>query len=116
MPGVSSAAVNLMTRDATVEYTPDNVRPEELVEAIRETGYEAELPAPGAAGLDDLERDTQAEYTALRRKAIVALIMAALAMVLSMPLMGHAHSGADPLLSWSMRVLDPPLARTMPLI
>src|SRR5215213_8415802 len=43
-PGVVDAGVNLMMHDATVRYSPDAVSPEQLVAAIRETGYGAELP------------------------------------------------------------------------
>ena len=44
-PGVDSANVNLMTGAATVAYDPAVTSPERLVEAIRDTGYGAELPA-----------------------------------------------------------------------
>ena len=43
-PGVSAANVNLMTGSATVSYDPSTVTPDRLVEAIRDTGYGAELP------------------------------------------------------------------------
>src|SRR6476619_6209410 len=43
-PGVVDAGVNLMMHDATVRYAPDAVTPEQLVAAIRDTGYGAELP------------------------------------------------------------------------
>src|SRR3954466_5579415 len=43
-PGVVDAGVNLMMHDATVRYAPSAVSPEQLVAAIRDTGYGAELP------------------------------------------------------------------------
>src|SRR5215218_3310128 len=43
-PGVVDAGVNLMMHDATVRYAPEAVTPEQLVAAIRDTGYGAELP------------------------------------------------------------------------
>ena len=43
-PGVESANVNLLTSTATVTYHPDAVAVEQLLEAIRQTGYGAELP------------------------------------------------------------------------
>src|ERR671922_410601 len=57
-PGVSGANVNLMTGSATVAYDPASVTPERLVDAIRETGYGAELPGPDSmveemAGAED---------------------------------------------------------------
>ena len=44
-PGVADAAVNLMTEEATVDYDPAAVTPETLVDAVRATGYGAELRA-----------------------------------------------------------------------
>ena len=72
-PGVSAANVNLMTGSATVSYDPSSVTPERLVEAIRDTGYGAELPAPDASAEDlvdaqDAARDD--EIRDLRRKLI----------------------------------------------
>ena len=58
-PGVASATVNLMTGSATIEYEPSATSPEQLVEAIRETGYGAELPASSDA--DDVGLDEQDE-------------------------------------------------------
>src|SRR5215218_1576695 len=49
-PGVVDAGVNLMMHDATVRYSPSAVSPEQLVAAIRDTGYGAELaPAETSA-------------------------------------------------------------------
>jgi len=45
-PGVKDASVNLMLKNAVIEYDASAVRPEQLVEAIRETGYGAELASP----------------------------------------------------------------------
>ena len=45
-PGVEKAAVSLMTNEATVVFDPHTVAPPALIEAIRGTGYEADLPLP----------------------------------------------------------------------
>ena len=63
-PGVSAANVNLMTSAATVSYDPSSVTPDRLVEAIRDTGYGAELPAPDASAeamvdVQDAARDEE---------------------------------------------------------
>jgi Cu+-exporting ATPase len=42
-PGVADASVNLMMQSASVKYDPSVVTPEDLVQAIRKTGYGAEL-------------------------------------------------------------------------
>src|SRR5688572_21878929 len=44
--GVADASVNLMMHTATVTFDPAAVSPSRLVDAIRETGYGAELASP----------------------------------------------------------------------
>ena len=88
-PGVSAANVNLMTSSATVSYDPSSVTPGQLVEAIRDTGYGAELPAPGASAETLVAAQEAArgeEIRDLRRKLIVSLVAAVLAMGFSMQL------------------------------
>jgi Cu+-exporting ATPase len=121
-PGVVDATVNLMMRSATVHYDPAVASPEALVERIRSTGYGAELPAPSRTALDEQEAQDRAhaeEFRTLRRKAVASLAVAVVAMLLSMPLMAaNARLGlgatADPFLHWTMRVIDPWLARAAP--
>lgn len=121
-PGVSEAAVNLMLQNAAVAYDPAATSPEQIVAAVRSTGYGAELPSETESALElqqERDREQAREYRALKLKAGFSLAAGAVAMLLSMPLMnanGHAHVGAaaDPLLRWSMRVLDPALATAMP--
>jgi Cu+-exporting ATPase len=87
-PGVSAANVNLMTGSATVSYDPASTTPERLVEAIRDTGYGAELHDAGASieevtGAEDAARDR--ERRELRSKFAVSLAAALLSIPLSMP-------------------------------
>src|SRR6266550_3729959 len=44
-PGVEEASVNLLLHNATVEFDPSATSPEQLVAAIRDTGYDAAVPA-----------------------------------------------------------------------
>ena len=60
-PGVRDAAVNLMTRTATVTFDPGASSPESLVTAIRSTGYGAELPV-----LDRVPRWTSRKLRTVR--------------------------------------------------
>jgi Cu+-exporting ATPase len=104
--GVSAATVNLMTGAATVTYDPGATTPDALVEAIRATGYGAELPRPDASAesLVEAQDASRAEEAAeLRRKLAVSLGAAALAMFFSMPLMESLGHGRDPL----MRLMAP---------
>ena len=89
-PGVSDAAVNLMMNSATVSYDPAAVAPQQLVDAIRETGYGAALASPGQTAFQEQEARDQAqdvEFADLRRKAIVSGVIGAVLMVVSMRLM-----------------------------
>ena len=126
-PGVTKAAVNLMTHEATVHYDPVATNPEQLVAAINDTGYSSHLPAAAADTIaeDEARETAQArEYRTLLTKAVVSLFLGAVAMVASMPLMGgpstslgasgHGEHAGDPLIAWTMRVLDPPVRDAMP--
>lgn len=122
-PGVADATVNLMMHNATVTYDPDTVAPEQLVEAIRDTGYGAALAAPAQTAFEEQEARDRAideEFRDLRKKAVVSGVVGAIAMVVSMPLMSqlasmHDHGGqADPFMRWAMRALDPAIRAAAP--
>jgi Cu+-exporting ATPase len=116
-PGVRSAAVNLMMENATVDYDPLRVSPQELTRAINATGYEATLPPPGrsaTAEQDEQERDQQAAYERLRRETLWTLAAAVVAMALSMPLM--QHGSLDPLLRRVAMALDAPFRALFPFL
>src|SRR5688500_15038445 len=84
-PGVSSANVNLMTSMASVSYDPSTVTAGRLVDAIRDTGYGAELPVPDApveAMVDAQDAARDAEMRDLRRKLAVSLLAAAVTTVI----------------------------------
>jgi Cu+-exporting ATPase len=121
-PGVQDAAVSLMMKSAAVTFDPTVVSPEQLVEAIRDTGYEAALPSPGASAFAEQEardRAQEHELRTLRTKAIASGVVGIVAMLASMPLMapsGHAAHGpvADPFMRWAMQSLSPSLERWLP--
>jgi P-type Cu+ transporter len=107
--GVHTANVNLMTGSATVSYDPQATSPEQLVAAIRGTGYGAELPQPDASADEVLAAQDEARATEmgeLRRKATVAGIAAVLAMPVSM-LFPDSHwlllALAIPVVGWAGR-------------
>jgi P-type Cu+ transporter len=117
VPGVLAANVNLATRSARVEYEPARTTPAQLVEAVREGGYDAELPLEGATPFEEQAAQDRAnleEQRAFRSKAMVSLVLGVVAMIVSMPLMKHGEHGGDPFMSWSARVIDPPLRTVMP--
>jgi Cu+-exporting ATPase len=106
MPGVTRANVNLMTGAATVNYDPATVSADQLLAAIRETGYGAELPPREVSAEETLaveDRARSAEISDLRRKFQVSIVAAVLAMIFSMPLShGAGASTTDPVLRLMM--------------
>jgi len=116
--GVQDAAVNLMTGEATVTFDATRTDAARLAEVVRDTGYEAALPAPDLdleATLDAQEAEREREIAALRRRATVALAVGAVAMAVSMPLgerLGPA-APADPLMHLMMP-LTAALVRLVP--
>lgn len=100
-PGVADATVNLMMNNATVAYDPTGVTPEQLVAAIRGTGYGATLASPELTALEEQARSDAAadeEFALLRNKAVVSSVTGAIAMAAAM------MSGA-PSLRWVMLVV-----------
>lgn len=120
-PGVAEASVNLMTNTATVRFDPSVVDAPGLLERIRATGYEAELPVDERTAVEEQQAQDDArleEVRDLRFKALVALAAGVVAMAASMPLMAaNAHHGfgtADPVMRWTMQWFDPLLQRAFP--
>jgi Cu+-exporting ATPase len=133
-PGVASATVNLLLRNATVAFDPRATTPAALVEAIEATGYESYLPSAAQTAFEEQRAQDEAqrdEYHALRRKAAASFALAMVSMAVSMPLMGHGghaelatsangsgdHAApVDPFMRWAMGVLDAPLRTALPFV
>lgn len=92
-PGVTEASVSLMTNSARVIFDPSIARPETLVEAVHNAGYEASLPVQLNESQVSHDHGTENE-SALKAKALGTLAAGAVAMLLSMPLM-DTHSRLD---------------------
>ncbi len=121
-PGVREARVNLMLHAATVTYDPEVVPITGLLEAVRDIGYEADLPADDDAFGAPAAHAAAAPHAdgAAWLKAGVSLVAGVLAMVLGVPLMApvagaHGHAVApDPFMQWVMTRMGPPLQAWMP--
>jgi Cu+-exporting ATPase len=90
-PGVIDASVNLVTKSAAVRYDAAAVSPARLVEAVRATGYEAELPAAEESHSHAAARHEHAEVLETREltvKAVVSVLVGIAAMGMSMFSMG----------------------------
>src|SRR6266571_3457723 len=95
VPGVSRAAVNLATEQATVEYQPGVTDPAAIQETIRSLGYTPVLPvAPEGVPLTptlslqgrgiEAQNRKQAAYRALKRRFWVAAALSVPVMLLGM--------------------------------
>ena len=123
-PGVTEATVNLMMKNATVSFDPNETSPDRLVEAIRSTGYGAELASPDQTAFEEQEardRAAQEEFAELRTRALASAVIGIIAMIMSMPLMSsiaaHGHGAVgDPFMRWAMGSLDPMLRSALPWI
>ena len=93
-PGVIDASVNLLTNSAAVRYDPSTVEPRRLIDAVRATGYDAELPPLNETplGPDSAQEEAAGrEARSLTIRAVVSVFAGALAMLVSMVLMGDAR-------------------------
>ena len=75
------ATVNFATERATVDFDPERVAPEELLEAVEGVGYSASLPA---AADEAEEADAVDPTESLRRRLIVAAAFSLPVLLLSM--------------------------------
>jgi Cu+-exporting ATPase len=92
-PGVIDASVNLLTKSAAVRYDSAAVTPARLIEAVRATGYEAELPTAGESSERAMSRREYADVREARDlaiKATVSVIAGIVSMGISMLLMGSS--------------------------
>jgi Cu+-exporting ATPase len=88
MPGVTGAAVNLMTHSATVTYDPASVTRAAVVGRVRSTGYGAEAPADDASAIEEqesLDREQAAAFRDLSRRAALALAAGVIVAVAPLP-------------------------------
>ena len=85
-PGVSTAAVNLVTGQARIVFDPAVVQTAQLVGAVEAIGYGAGLPAPEASAVaaqEARDREHDAEYRSLVLKAVVAGALGVATMMLT---------------------------------
>jgi Cu+-exporting ATPase len=109
-PGVEEAAVNLMTHSARVRLGAGGSAAV-VVEAIRESGYESELPGAGAAEFQGEPKTGDREEARLGWRALFALAGGLVVMVASLPLMevGGPERFAGRWLPWLFALPHGPL-------
>lgn len=88
--GVHTATVNLASEKATIKYAPELVNVETLKTAVANAGYgalEIKHDQNRASQAEATEARKTAEYAALQRRFIVATLLAAVIMPLSMTML-----------------------------
>jgi len=90
VPGVTKAVVNLATESAHVEATAGLAHQDQLIKAVEEAGYEAELIVDSAKD----QALAQAKDTALRQRETLRMSAAlVLAAPLLLPMLGYDIAG-----------------------
>lgn len=105
VPGVAAANVNFMTHRAQIS-TSAPVSDEVLINAVRKAGYDASVLSKETAPRTHAETEITENTNSLALRALCTLIVGAMAMVLSMPLM-MASSTSDPLLGFATHSIMP---------
>ena len=82
-PGVLTARVDLMRHRANVTFDSVQVRPESLIQAVRDSGYDAVLPRTATAQSAAIDADSERKAG---WKAAVTIVAGVAAMLFSMPL------------------------------
>lgn len=93
--GVRQAAVNFAAATVVVEYDPDRTSPELLAQAVAGAGYG--LITDLKEGAEQAEREHEAHYRALKRRAAAALALAVPLLVVGMLFM---HRPWSPWVTW----------------
>ena len=88
--------MDLSSSRAVVEFDPGRTDPAAISRAVDELGYSA-APASDSTDAADPREDEAREHA---RAAAGSLTVFALSMVVGAPLMAHAHSGPEWILSW----------------
>jgi Cu+-exporting ATPase len=89
--GVNDAQVDLMRHRARIIYDPALASPDQLIDAVRDAGYDASLPEEHKQpSHHEHDHDDAGNKGTLKVRALATVIGGIFAMVLSMPLM-HGH-------------------------
>jgi Cu+-exporting ATPase len=87
VPGVADATVNLLLGNATVSFDPRETSVDDLVDAVRATGYGAQAPVPAGNAIREQEAlgaSQESELAELRGKAVVSGAIGVVAMLVPM--------------------------------
>jgi Cu2+-exporting ATPase len=106
--GVVKASVNLASQIATLEFNPSIVKPQDLKEAVTSIGYDLIIDESENAK-EELENLQQLKHRSLKRRTIVAIVLAIPLLLISMVFMNIPYASyimwalATPIVFWSGR-------------
>ena len=106
--GVLKASVNLASQIATLEFDPSVVKPVDLKEAITSVGYDLIIDESENAR-EELENLQQKRYKLMRKRTILAIVLAIPLLLISMVFMNIPYASyimwglATPIVFWSGR-------------
>lgn len=80
--GVETASVNFATERATINYEQESTKVENLIQTIRDTGYDSpEITESAEASLEEAH---QAEYAELKRNFLIAAFLSLPVLLIAM--------------------------------
>ncbi len=87
--GINQVSVNLIMNTAQVEYDPNQIKSSQIIDIIKEQGYQARLKV---MDFTDIHQETIAADKKLKKEVIIAMIFAGLLLVFSMSQMLGSYS------------------------
>ncbi len=112
--GVVAAAANPAAEEVRITYIPGFFDPRELEATLTGDGFTLAAPVSAADPVERERRVREREIRELRARLSFAVVVAILAMVASMPLMGTAVTGRADLLARLLMPLDASLRAALP--
>ena len=82
--GVSKVSVSLASNMAQVDYDPDQTTPAALRQAVRDAGYDLLVDGTDDEADSEAETARQDAYRSLKKNTVIACVLAALVMLISM--------------------------------
>ncbi len=84
LTGVLDAPVNFASERATIDYLPDLVTPEDILDTVSQAGYSAVLSGASQDGIDAEQEAREAEILSQTRKFLAGVIFSLPLFILSM--------------------------------
>lgn len=101
LPGVVSAAVNYANGQASIEFVPQQITPDEMKKALQDVGYDMIVEVEGVDELVDEVHEKS--YKSLKRRTVLAIILSVPLVLIGMVFMNMPYA------DWIMWILATPI-------